>query len=237
MSDYGLSLRRRKRASAAAAARSRAVARRRASGAGAGAGAVTPAMGPRAGLASSRSVNPYVVHKFRRWTENDVTVDLTGGATFASFGVTFRLSFLQNSAELTDLYDQYRIDKVRCYLTWEAPVGAATTTSLVAAAPTALILRDFDSAAAPTLAELKQASRTWQHKMDPMRDLVFDIVPVYNTDTVVVARTPKIIDMAAPAVDHYGLKIGVQYPDVGTTAHNGRLRLRLQYFISCFNPR
>lgn len=172
-------------------------------------------------------VGRQVVHKFFRWQGqvNDTLVSIpgsTGPATpgQAALAIAYLMSRMAAAAELSVLYDQYKI--VRTYLrmsyNWNPDdgggVGAAQVTGQ---GPEVLIYNDYDDSTVPAnYDDVVQVSRmkrkrfhadrpviSWKCRPKPLREVYRSAVSTaYENPT----RAPWL-DMSSTDIPHYGTKL------------------------------
>lgn len=199
---------------------------------------------PRMGLSSN-------VHIFKRYA-TPYTVTLAG-TTEQQWNEIFKLSNVQNSSELTNLYDQYKIMAVVCKLQLinnpdvQTPPGAnpATSTSNPMFYPKLWVLRDYDSSTGSSLSALRETGKAKMYVLQPNRILSFKVKPacarqVYDTavTTGYEPTWPKKLDCNNASIPHYGLHFNID--TLGITPWNaGQFQVRVEYlyYLKMMNTR
>lgn len=152
--------------------------------------------------------NP-LVHHFKR------TVRLTpiaAGAAFAGYGYSFTLSQLPAVAEFTNLFDQYRINKIVLKFVPDknsAEFGAATSPI-----PTFHTVLDYNDATAPaTLNEMLEYANHRMTRGSAVHTRVFtpaslDAVAAGGATSLSNPTWKQWLSTSASNIDHFGLKAG-----------------------------
>ena len=195
-------------------------------------------------------------HLHRRWAEMN-TVQLTAetaGPIFFSHQETFKLSNLVNYTELTQLYDQYKINFVEIFIMWSPdymPIATSTTAgeraNLIPPSLKIFHLPDYDDDGAMTKAEFKERAKTKLMLLKPQQRRKIVVKPavlsqIYETLTS-TGYAPKWgvkLDSADPSVPHYSYKFGVELPQVVGGSSNielGRLTFEFRYNLTCYNTK
>lgn len=152
----------------------------------------------------------------------------------------FTLSNVAQYTDFTNLFDQYRIDRilVQFFPTWtskDAPVNA--TNSFV---PTMCVAPDWDDSTVPgSLAELNAKPEVQYHRTD--KPFSVWVKPHVDTEIYRTAVTTGYgnmknawIDSASSDIPHYGLKYAILGNGAGGVGGNniGPLQVVVKYFLS-----
>lgn len=127
----------------------------------------------------------------------------------------FTLNDVPNSTDFTNLYDEYRIDKVQ--ITWY-PDTQQTLTTAGQGNTTCLTVLDYDDATAANLLALEQYESCQSHSS--IRPFSRTVIPrfakaVYAGAFTSFSSGTGWVDTASSAVQHYGIKIAIPI-QVGT---------------------
>lgn len=188
------------------------------------------------------------VHSFKRMITNTFsTIVLAtttnpagviyGNAAHAPFVGCFNLSgvgALTNSTELTNLYDQFRINKVVTKIQFKIDPGAQAAN--VASYPRFYYYRDYDDSNAPAnLAEMRENSKTKMLIMHPNRYITLVCKPnmLQNMYASAITNTYKPtfgnwVDCASPNAAHYLWKYAID--DLLNT--NYRIEIETTLYVS-----
>lgn len=210
------------------------------------------------------SKNP--IHHFKRWSNvilydsnfpldppivnagNESYVLMRDNEVFLS--LQFAFNAIENYTEFTNLYDQYRINKVvLCFFNTAnvnqlQPNTAGTTPPSTLTLPVRYVI-DYDDKNVPDGGVLDEYAR--QRFVRFPKDVKISLVPaiqsVISRDDSVVniyAGSPKFkqwISTDAPEIQHFGVKMcipGVGAP-VGSTETGFRYQVKVCYYFSCKN--
>jgi hypothetical protein len=216
----------------------------------------------------SRSMVSVNMHNFTRWgTPVEALIDETssaysivnGGGNLlinasvneARCGVRFSFADMQNSAEFAALYDQYKIKAILFTIKMinnpdaQNAVGNATNASSNNFYPTLWYCKDQDDGDAPTIAELRQMSRTKHVVLQPNREIRIMIRPTVLTTLFAgissgYGLATAWVDMARTDVVHYGLRMAFDFEGLTTgAALTGQYQFRInsKYYFQCKNVR
>lgn len=201
---------------------------------------------------SAQSMNSLsgMVHKFSRYVSNDFVTNLVvaSGSTGAGFGRTFSLSDVGSFAEFTSLYDQYRITGVVCYVQLlnnpdaERYLNQSANSNAANFYPRLWWSIDRDSAATPTLSEIKERMGSKSTILEPNKMVKIFLKPNLLIQTYGTAITtgyePKFswVDLANSNVIHYGMKFFVDFQGLTSTV-NYAVRFDYKYMFECKQPR
>lgn len=172
------------------------------------------------------------------------------------FGISanFQLSSLPDYAELTNLFDTYRLDKIELHINYlnntstaGAFVGPATATLVSGTQiPTIIMAPDKDDSNIPAnIGVLQEYGSAVVKRMD--KPIVFTVYPRVakpafqaGVFTGYTQGGPTWVDAASPAVEHYGFKAWVsEFPtSAGAAGTNPAapisiLEIQPKYFFSC----
>jgi len=180
-----------------------------------------------------------IVHHFRRGMTSAV---ITGNAVFQPY-LNSKIILFNNTlnfAELTALYDQYRINYVVDKYWLRIDPSAQTAAS--ASYPRMYICRDLDDSAVPgSLNELRERNNCKIKVMNPNKPIKIAWRPnvldsVYRTSVADGAATPRWgqwIDVAYPDLAHFGYKFAID--DLTNT--NYKVDVETVIYFSCKNQR
>lgn len=199
---------------------------------------------PRMGLSSN-------VHMFKRYGTPSTQV-LTGTVE-QQWAETFALNKVQNSSELTALYDQYKIMAVvvkvqlinnpdTIYPPGENPGSATNNPTFY---PKLWVLRDYDSSTGSSLSSLRETGKAKMYVLKPNRILSFKVKPAVSRQLYETSLTtgyepawPKRIDCTNAGIPHYGLQFNID--TLGVTPWNsGKFQVRVDYlyYLKMMNTR
>lgn len=125
---------------------------------------------------------------------------------------------LPSNAELTSLYDQYRIDWVDCQFMFSNNMSNVTSPTTVL--PVCYIAKDYDDSndAGVTAIQQYATQQTWQLGNQQGRDGIRHVKVKPNVDINVFQTPlvsgyargkPMLIDTGSPAIPHYGVKLAL----------------------------
>lgn len=164
------------------------------------------------------------------------------GTADQGYGFAFRLSDTPGFAELTNLFDAYKITLVE--VIWENTAVSANVSGNTVAYPTVLAFPDYDDSDVPTtLASVEQVQRMERLQFSATRNQhKRSIVPRVLSPTVVTGGTTNnALQQAAPwldcawaAVEHYGVKFWVKNYN---TSFDNTIQLSFRYHITCRDAR
>lgn len=195
-------------------------------------------------------------HLHRRWAEtNDVAITATTTSIgFFSHIETFALSKLVNHTDLTNLYDQYKINFVEIYMMWSPdylPVATSTTAgeraNLIPPSLKIYHLPDYDDDDAMTKDEFKERAKCKLMLLKPQVRKKIVVKPailsqIYETLTS-TGYAPKWgvkLDSNDASVPHYSYKFGVEVPQVqggDSDIDLGRLTFEFRYNLTMYNTK
>lgn len=187
-------------------------------------------------------------HFHIRWDSNprNMLLNPTNNGT-TSVAYAFKLQDVQNVAELTSLYDSYKITKVILHLNW-SPLDVPASTinndrgNPELYGPILSYLRDYDDDTALTLGEFRERASNKQIRMKPGVQYKIALTPavaqeIYRAGALpaYAAKWKQRLDMANDDVPHYGIKLLATYLAGGFDL--GTINIRTQYYITCYNTR
>lgn len=179
------------------------------------------------------------IHLFKRGA---TATTISGNVAFAPYlsvaGVA--LNLVLNVAEITSLYDQYKINLVvdRYWLR----IDPSAQTAAQASFPKLYWCRDLDDITTPSnLNELRERNNCKIRVMNPNKPIVIKYKPnvlnsVYRSGISDAAATPmwnQWIDAGVSDLTHYGYKFGID--DLTNTSY--RVDIERVVYFSCRNQR
>jgi len=139
-----------------------------------------------------------------------------------SFNFNFSLSSLRNSTDFTNLFDQYRIDKVDLYFRLVNNPDAQTSTTVASSYfPTLWYVKDVDDVTSMTVADMQEKQGVKRVIMNPQTLVKISVVPkfqkmVYQTLTNTgYGPASGWLDCIDTNVPHYALKTVFNVPATG----------------------
>lgn len=202
------------------------------------AGSVTPTLINVSGTNPQLGISTVSASTFVQGTGN------FGGA------LQFMLAHVANPAELTNLFDQYRIKavKIDCMLTYNSAESGITTAAGAAQAyrsgvlPTMHYTVDFDDNTAPTnIVSVLENSYATSRRMDKP----FSIMIKPRAQQIVTNGSSQVaggllasntwLDNAATAVPHYGLKFWVEDWPISEVAGTFAIKFIPTYYLEAKN--
>lgn len=176
------------------------------------------------------------VHYFKRsYITSQNTYDWP---TINTNGWDFFLSQLPNYTEFTNLYNEYKIARVKVKFIYSANNQPVTTLANITALPTIYTAVDTNDSVAPTaVSDLLQYKTFKAHRADKPFSVYFKpnyAVAAYSGAFTSYAASAGWIDTSSVNVKHYGLKwiIDPMFYSTGTNV-TGRLQTILTYYIKC----
>lgn len=202
---------------------------------------------------SRSSVGSLLTHRYKRMLDGDFVnwstgatsqrcSRISGNAVYAPFLGAFNLNGINNvinATEFTNLYDQFRIDKliVRFYLKIDPSAQTAATANV----PRLYWYRDYDDDTAPAnLNEIRENARCKVACLSLYKPVSIVMRPnaLQTLYASAVASTYKPVfgqwmDVAVPTARHYGIKLGID--DLTNT--NYRVDVEGIVYFSCRQSR
>lgn len=157
-------------------------------------------------------------------------------------GWDFFLSQLPNYTEFTNLYDQYKISRIKVKFIYTANSQNVTTAAAITALPNLLtVIDNNDSAALSTSGDYCQYRSFKIRRLDKPCSVYFKPqfdIAAYSGAFTSYAQKTGWIDSNSPNVKHYGLKFAVDPMFYGAGANvTGRIQCILTYYIKCRHPK
>lgn len=198
----------------------------------------------------SKLENPvkYNVHSYKRFATPLLFQALQPTSAYNNV-ITFDLSQVRNPTELTALYDQYMIERVKCV--FKLVSNPDSNNALVSNVnpnsanfyPTLLYSRDYDNNTVETALELRERNTTKMAVLKPNEFISISVRPAVRSqiylDGVTTASScvwNQWLDCSVSNVPHYGLKFSVDMNGV-TTAQDFFIRVEMIYFLKFKNAR
>lgn len=180
-------------------------------------------------------VGPNAVHRFTRMVEYNLTnpTPLNPYIDVATFG----LNALNNYAEFTNLFDQYKISFVKLY--WELNYAPQAQAAATAVFPRLYWFNDFTDVTVPAnLNVFRERSKTKVVMLRPGKPVVTTIRPaisydLYRTIGGATVNAPKWntwLRSETPDVQHLGQKYAI---DNWIASPNYTITLRVKYWLQC----
>ena len=191
-------------------------------------------------------------------TYDNTTAILTVGAgkVQAGMAMAFQLNDITNVSEITNLYDQFKINGVLVTIKMINNPDAVNAANLVPGInssganfyPTIWYAPDHDDITAPTIAILKQYSRVKHKVLRPNSEIKFYARPSTLTQLYDGALSTAYanskgrpwIDIANPEVPHYGFKFAIDFEGLTTAAvtySQWQFKINVKYYFTCKNAR
>lgn len=190
----------------------------------------------------------YNLHSYIRWATPDSSVINVGNQSGSS-AKAFALSDTINSAELTALYDQYRIKGVQVCFQLISNPDASTSTNSGASSnhnnffPKLWFVRDYDNVALESVDELRQRNNATCIVMNPNKMYKFYIRPAVRNqvylDGITTATSPSWgnwLDCSNSTVPHYGCKWVLAVEGFAAT-QTWNMRIEYKYYLEFKNAR
>lgn len=156
------------------------------------------------------------------------------------FSFQFTLASLRNYTDFTNLFDQYKINKVDLYFKLIQNPEAPTTTNTVATYyPTLWFVRDYDDSSTMTVANMQEKQGVKRIVMKPDAIQKISVYPkfqrmAYQTLTSTgYSPGTGFLDCVDSGVPHYALKTTFQVPASGAT---WEVEVQAKYHVSFRGP-
>lgn len=215
-------------------------------------------MGRRARTRVRRSMRGRDVHRFCRWATNGTDDSAQGSWTQSVEGVTesinpvFKLNYLPNYTEFTNLYDQYKITTVVCHVQLVSNPDAGNILNSATAGnnssnwyPKLWYVRDYDDSSSLTLDDMRQYAKAKMVVLRPNKTYRIACKPAilmqaYDTaiSTAYIPKWNQWVDAASSGVPYYGLKFFVDCMNFDPAdAAPFRVRFDVKYYVTMKTPR
>jgi len=154
-------------------------------------------------------------------TTQNLGIITSSNTIFSNFGNAFSVSNLNQIASLQNLFDQYRIDLIECWIQPRNPSSSAGSATLNRGLLYSVI--DYDNSTATSFAALDYESYSncvvssavcGQYRKFQPHTAVATFQTSGASFTGYQNETNQWIDSAYPTVQHYALKVGVSTCDV-----------------------
>lgn len=188
-----------------------------------------------------RSRSNVGLHHFRRYAQSvSGNYTITGNAAFAPYQAAqvYALSHLATVTDFSNLFDQYRINKVVTKF-W-LRIDPSAQTAAAASYPKLYMAIDNDDTALLSQQEMRERSNTRIKVLYPNRPVTVVFTPAVLSETyrsaVSTTYSPKWkqwIDMSATDCPHYALKFNID--DLTNT--NYRVDVETIMYFSCRSVR
>lgn len=153
-------------------------------------------------------------------------------------GWDFFLSQLPNYTEFTNLYNEYKVSRIKVKFMYSANSQDVSTALLSTALPTIYTAVDPNDSTLPTsVSELLQYKSFRARRADKPFSVYFKpqfATAAYSGTFTSYAAQTGWIDTSSPSVKHYGLKwiVDPMFYSTGTNV-TGRLQTIITYYIKC----
>lgn len=187
------------------------------------------------------------VHAYQRWATPSTASFTTAESANSE---KFTLDSLVNSSELTNLYDQYRIDKVTVYIRlMNNPdatyvVNNPPNNNYSNYFPKLWYYRDYDDSGTLTVSQMREVGKSKYKILRPNSAVKISLKPACLTQVYATAVTtgyaPKWnqrLDVGASNIPHYGLKWTVDAEGSALGAGSWYIRVEYKYHVTMFNSR
>lgn len=195
-----------------------------------------------------KTYSRYNLHMYKRWATS-LLQTASAPATAYNNVLTFDLSQVRNSSELTALYDQYMIVgvKVIFHLVTNPDASFRTNQSANNNAsnfyPKLFYCRDYDNSTVESTNDLRERNNTKCKVLRPNSMVSVYVRPAIRNqvylDGVTTATSPvwkQWIDCSTTQVPHYGLKYSIDFLGL-TTANDFNITVEQIYYLKFKNAR
>lgn len=208
---------------------------------------------------SSRYRRGVGVHRFSRMATSTTTLVIAGGTSATTGTWTYALDQTAGYSEFTNLFDQYRLERVVVMLKLHVNPNAFVATDQTASSssatpvpgiasvsyPSIYLVNDHDDSNSETLATMKQRAKLKRFILMPNKIVKWSVRPsllVQNyVSAVSTSYSPKFhtwVDCGYASTPHYGTKWCLDY-DGATVPANGNITVNVEfkYYFSCKDVR
>lgn len=177
------------------------------------------------------------VHKFVRLFNSG---ELSIAATDQGYATIFALSFIPNSSDFTNLFDQFRIDKVEFTFEMDIADGVLNSTTKW---PRVVVAPDFNNQSAPLSEnDILQYEQSKQYQFSTsdrrfsvtLRPMVAATMFRTGVTSAYAMQPSGWLDIATSDVPHYGLRYWVNNHNT-TSFGSSRIRTYTRYWLSFKN--
>lgn len=187
--------------------------------------------------------NKLAVHHFKRAYAGGINITATSAVTqFNAY--TFNLGQVVNPGDFSNLYDQFRINKlVMKFRLINDPAGANAIYNQGARVPRLFWYLDYDDATTPAnLNEMRERAKCKMKPLSAYKPVVIKWTPSvlvsgYESavNTMYLPKFKQWIDMADIATQHFGIKFAIdQFDDILTPFS---VEIETWFYFSCKNVR
>ena len=188
-----------------------------------------------------RRIGQFKTHSFTRCTR-PITYSLDTTTNWVPNTLTFQLEDIINVSDFTNLFDQFKINKVVLTLRWSPRANTYTSTNTYASTgvynPVLYYYTDHDDDdPVAEQADMLEVQRHKSRRILPSRPIYITVKPAVQAMAYQTALTtaygPKwgmklnMDDVSAP---HYGLKMGVNKLGVDL----GSITIDVKYYFTCY---
>ena len=191
----------------------------------------------------SRTIDSKVnaIQAFKRTTVAELT---TSSGQYGSAG-SYSISVMPNVAELSALFDNYRIVKVVLRIVHRSTSLSSieTNNNNLVGFPIIYYVSDLDDATAPTTAsEILEYNKHKMFMFTPdKRVLKITVRPRFSNEVFrtgvstayAIGAKNTWLDMAYTNIEHYGLKWFIDIPQGGGTTVNASFDVHSTYYVEC----
>lgn len=181
---------------------------------------------------SRSSTNPGKVYTFVRCGALATT---TGAGAASAAAVQAQLNTLTNSSDFTNMFDEYRLNKVivTVWLAYPPDSGALGTTAFT---PTMFYVRDRNNATTPgSVTEITEYAGFRMKRLSNQRNTKIVFKPNTLTTTGSVVGNPSYspwLPTSDATISHYGIKYIIDYLPTGV-----QVNFLVKYVVQCRNPK
>lgn len=188
-----------------------------------------------------RRIGQFKTHSFTRCTR-PITYSLDSTTNWVPNSLTFQLSDIINVSDFTNLFDQFKINKVVLTLRWSPRANTYTSTNTYASTgvynPVLYYYTDHDDDdPVATQEDMLEVQRHKSRRILPQRPIYITVKPAVQAMAYQTALTtaygPKWnmkLNMDDISAAHYGLKMGVNKLGVDL----GSITIDVKYYFTCY---